>query len=82
MKQEEIFTIITGHCREVLGDLDEYTFQHSDQMKALGANSLERAEIITMTLDSLSLNIPRVDLFGAANIGELAEIVYEKLRSV
>ncbi len=45
-------------------------------MKDLGANSLDRFEIIEMVMESLSLQIPRVKVFGAKNIGELADILY------
>ncbi len=45
----------------------------------MGANSLDRSEIIEMAMESLSLQIPRVNVFGAKNIGELVDILYENM---
>ena len=76
--QEQVFTLITGHCKEVLGDLDNHPFSPEDSLKELGCNSMDRAEIIGLVLESMDLDIPRVELFGAENIGQLAEIIYAK----
>jgi len=48
----------------------------------LGANSIDRAEIVTMTLEALSLSIPRVALSEARNIGDLTRIIYEKSQAI
>lgn len=80
MSKDEIFNLITGHVVEILPELEEHKFEYSDQLKMLGANSLDRAEIVMMTLESLELEIPRVELFGATNIGELTELLYAKLK--
>jgi len=39
---------------------------------------MDRAEIVGLVLESLNLNIPRIELFGAENIGQLAEIIHDK----
>lgn len=75
MNIEEILGIIVRHTREVVPSLEEHQFQPADSLKALGANSVDRADIIMMTLDSLSLNIPLVDMAKAQNIMELAGII-------
>ena len=41
-------------------------------LKALGANSIDRADIIMMTLETLALNIPLHEMAKAENIGDLA----------
>lgn len=79
MNREKIFELIVNHSCEVIPELQGYEFQRSDRLSDLGANSVDRADIIMMTMDSLSLQIPRVELFGAKNIGELADLVHEKL---
>jgi polyketide biosynthesis acyl carrier protein len=78
VNKEEIFEIIVRHTREVVPSLEEYHFQPTESLKALGANSVDRADIIMMTLESLSLNIPLVEMAKAENIGELAGIIHEK----
>ena len=81
MQKEEIFNVITEHAREVIPALEGYVFQQGDALKDLGANSIDRSEIVMMTLESLSLNIPLIEIAGASNIDELASILYEKMQS-
>lgn len=78
MTKEEVFQIIVGHTREVVPDLENHPFQMTDSLRALGANSVDRADIIMMTLESLSLNIPLIEMVKAENIGELAGIIHAK----
>ncbi|WP_083370226.1 acyl carrier protein, partial [Chromobacterium sphagni] len=72
MRQEDILQLIVEQTRAVLPNLERHAFQGSDRLADLGANSVDRAEIIMMVLDALSLKIPRVETFGPNNIGELA----------
>lgn len=78
MSKDEIFQIIVRHTCEVIPDLEGYEFQPTDSLKTLGANSIDRADIIMMTLESLSLNIPMMTMAKAENIGQLAAIIHEK----
>ena len=82
MKLEEIFKLIERHACEVIPALEGHDFKPNDRLVDLGANSVDRAEIMTMTVEALSLQIPRVELAVASNIGELAHVLYEKLQSV
>jgi polyketide biosynthesis acyl carrier protein len=78
LNQNQVFEIIVGHAREVVPTLDGHAFQQSDSLKALGANSMDRADIIMMTLETLNLNIPLMEMAKADNIGELAGIIHAK----
>jgi len=77
MNKEEIFKIIVQHTCEVVPELEDHSFKSSESLKELGANSIDRAEIISLTLESLSLQIPMVETFGAKNLDELATLLYE-----
>lgn len=79
MEKEHIFELVVRHACEVIPELEGHAFQPRDRLTELGANSVERAEIVTLLLESLSLRIPRVALFGATDIGELVDAVHEKL---
>lgn len=81
MTRDDIVGLIARHTREVIPELQHHEFNPNDQLADLGANSIDRAEIITMTMEAMSLQIPRVELFGAKNIGELADVLYEKSQS-
>ena len=82
MTKESIFEIIVRATCEVIPELEGHAFQPNDRLADLGANSIDRAEIVTMTLEALSLSIPRVQVSEAKNIGELARILYEKSQAV
>lgn len=79
MNVQDVFDIIVGHTREILPGLDDHPFQFADSLRALGANSIDRSEILMMTLESLSLKIPMVDLAKAENMGELAGLMHARL---
>lgn len=78
MNKEQIFKLVVRHSCEIIPELEGYEFKPSDRLADLGANSVDRAEIVTMTLEALALQIPRVELFGAKNIGQLVDVLYEK----
>jgi polyketide biosynthesis acyl carrier protein len=81
MNEREVFDIIVGHTREVIPALEDRRLGVEDSLRALGANSVDRSEIIMMTLQSLSANISMVDLARAENIGQLAGLIHGKLRA-
>ena len=78
MKIEDILEVIARHTREVVASLEAHEFRPEDSLRELGANSVDRADILIMTLDTLSLNIPLVEMAKAENIGELAGILHAK----
>lgn len=79
--RDQILQIIAQHARDVIYPLPKEMLEASDSLEQLGANSVERTEIVLMTLESLSLNIPRVETFGPRNIGELADLLHGKLHA-
>ncbi|MNH84605.1 Polyketide biosynthesis acyl-carrier-protein AcpK [compost metagenome] len=81
MNKEAIVEVLIRNIREVLPGLEEYSFQVGDTLSDLGADSVDRAEIISLMLEELSLRIPRVELAGVSNLGELVEVLHGKLQS-
>jgi len=81
MNTEQIFGVICDNTKEVLPGLDDHPFSRTDKLVELGANSIDRSEIVMMTLERLNLRIPLVETFGPNNIGELAELLSGKLRA-
>jgi len=79
VEPDEIVRLIGTHTSEVLPELADHRFTASDELQELGADSVDRAEIVSLVLESLSLDIPRAELFGTQNIGELAERLAGKL---
>jgi polyketide biosynthesis acyl carrier protein len=79
MSKDEIFQLIVRHTREVLPVLEAHDFKQTDSLKALGANSIDRADVIMLTLEALSLSIPMTAMARAENMGQLAGIIHEKI---
>ncbi len=78
-KKEKVLELIIKYTREVAPELEQVPLGPTHSLKNLGIDSASRAEIIMMIMEELSLNIPRIELAGANNIGELAEIFAAKL---
>ena len=79
MSKEKVLKLIKKYTREVAPELEEVPLGPTDSLKNLGIDSVNRAEIIMMVMEDLSLNIPRIELAGANNIGELADLFAAKL---
>jgi len=79
MNKTKLLDLIAQHTREVLPGLNAHQFVASDRLADLGANSVDRAEIATLVQESVNISIPRVELFGPKNIGELADLILQKL---
>jgi len=81
MNKDELFQLVIRHVREVIPELGTHRFAYSDRLAELGANSMDRAEILMLVLDTLSLQVPRVELFGPKNLGELIDLLGVKLQA-
>jgi polyketide biosynthesis acyl carrier protein len=79
MNIEQVFNMIVEHTKEVVYELQEHDFKMTESLKDLGANSIDRSEVIMMTLEGLSLNISLTPLAKAKNMGELASLIHENL---
>ena len=81
MTKMQLLDLIARHTRDIVPGLDEHQFAGSDRLVDLGANSIDRAEIAMLVQESLNLSVPRVELFGPKNIGELADLFLTKLHA-
>ncbi len=81
MNKTQVLDLIAQHARDILPGLDAHQFAASDRLVDLGANSVDRAEIAMLVQESLGLSVPRVELFGPKNIGELADLFLQKLNA-
>ena len=81
MNKKDIVLTIQEHTWVVVPKLEGYQFQQNDSLQDLGANSIDRSEIIMMTLESLSLKTPLIEFARAENIENLAGILLEKKSS-
>lgn len=78
MNSEAIFAVIVDTIREVVPELAAHPINRDDSMADLGVNSIERNEVVLLTLQAIDLDVPAVQLHGPRNIGELADLLDAK----
>ncbi len=79
MTVDDIFARIVENTKEVVYELEDHSFKFDDSLKALGANSIDRSEIVMMTLEDLNLSVPLVEFAKVGSMGELAQAIHGKL---
>lgn len=82
MTKEHIFELIVAHAREVVPRLETHAFAETDSLRELGANSIDRSEIVMMTLEAIDLDMPLAETVKASNVGELAQLLADRKASV
>lgn len=79
MDRDAILKIIIQNIRQVVPELAGRTIGQADSMAELGVDSMERGDVLMTTLESIGLEIPLVQLHGPRNLGELAQLIHDKL---
>jgi polyketide biosynthesis acyl carrier protein len=73
-----IVNLIKENLLEIIPELEGKEIALDETLVDLGANSLDRGELITLTLERLDLNISRIEFVSARTINELADLIIEK----
>lgn len=76
MTKNDVLNVIVGHIKEVVPELQDREIHPEDSLVDLGSNSMERAEIVMLAMESLSVRMPISKTLGPKNIGELAELFH------
>ncbi len=80
MTRDQIFQVVKNNVVDVLFDLDESKVVVDASLKELGANSVDRADIVTQSMEDLGLAIPAKELGGAKNLRELVDLFERRLQ--
>lgn len=78
MTRAEIFEKMKEIIADIM-DMDASGITESDSLKALGANSIDRADIIVTTIEEVDVKIPMMSFSNAKNIGEIIDIICANL---
>jgi polyketide biosynthesis acyl carrier protein len=76
--KNEITDLIKSNLLEILPELAGSEISGDETLVDLGANSVDRGELITLTLERLNLDVSRIEFVSAQTINELAEIIIKK----
>lgn len=79
MGSDAVFATLLAQIRDVVPELSTHEFVRTDSMADLGVNSIERSEVLLLTLDAIGLKVSPIAFHGARNIGELSDLLHAKL---
>ncbi|WP_035713089.1 acyl carrier protein [Azorhizobium doebereinerae] len=79
MTDDAVLATLIAQIRDVVPELEGHPIARADSMVDLGVNSIERNEVLLLTLQALQLDISPTKLVGPRNIGELADLLHAKL---
>ena len=74
MKREDIFELVRSEIFAVLPSLRSRDIRIEDNLKDLGADSMDRAEIVQQSMRRLQIRIPPVELAAVQNLCGLVDL--------
>ncbi len=77
MAKEQVYEVVKKVIMEVLPDLNSDMISIEKQLKDLGANSIDRMEVVTMSMEELGLKIPLMSFAQVSNIEGLVDVLTE-----
>jgi polyketide biosynthesis acyl carrier protein len=75
MNQQELFQVVKKVTLEVLPFLPPGEVTMEKSLKDLGANSIDRMEVVTRSLEMLELNIPLVEFAKVKSLRGLVDVL-------
>lgn len=81
MTKDEIMRQIKLVIMEVLPSVVEESITIDKSLTELGANSIDRGEIVLNSMMDLGIKVPLVEVGVLKNIGELVNFYYSKLET-
>lgn len=79
MSKEEVFEVLKKNILEILDFLDPEEITVDKRLKDLGANSIDRVEIVTMTIEDLNIKLSPSELGAVNNLQSLVDLIYSKV---
>lgn len=77
MLKQEVFEAVKSAILEVLPDLKPELISIEKQLKDLGANSIDRMEVVTLSMETLGLKLPMMTFAKVHNIEGLVNVLAE-----
>jgi polyketide biosynthesis acyl carrier protein len=78
MSEDVIFATITKNILEILPDVQSDLITPEQSLADLGANSIDRVDIVTQTLEDLEIEVPLDELQTVYNLQSLADLLRAK----
>lgn len=78
MERQQIEKVIIEVVADIM-DLSEEEISRDTNVKEIGANSIDRMDIISDSLEKLNLNLPMVNFANFKTVGDLAELIEKEM---
>ena len=75
MIKEHVFEVVKNVISEILPGVKSELISNEKSLKELGANSIDRMEVVTMSMEELGLKIPLMSFAEVSNIEGLVEVL-------
>ncbi|MFC9288062.1 phosphopantetheine-binding protein [Streptomyces sp. NPDC057052] len=75
MDDSEIFEVIRRNLGVVVYDLDTSTVTLDDSLAELGCNSVDRAEVVTLTMEDMGISVPVMEFQQTRDIRSLVALL-------
>lgn len=75
MDEKRIFAAIKRNVLEVVPEIDPDAITMDCSLSDLGCNSLDRADVVTMTMEELSIAVPVHEFHKGESIGQLVAVM-------
>ncbi len=80
MEKENIFSVVKDAIADVLPDVDTEAVSIEQNLKSLGANSIDRTEIVMSSMEKLGIKMPLVSFGGVENIEDMVDVMADAYR--
>ncbi len=77
MVKEHVYEVVKNVIMEVLPDTKPELISIEKNLKELGANSIDRMEVVTMSMEELGMKIPLMSFAQVSNIEGLVDVLTE-----
>lgn len=74
--KQDIFEVIKNNTLQVLIDVDPNHITIDTSLTELGANSVDRVEVVIYSMENLGINVPRPEFQGVRDIRSLVDLFY------
>jgi polyketide biosynthesis acyl carrier protein len=75
MAKEHVFEVVKNVISEILPDLKPEQISIEKNLKDLGANSIDRMEVVTLSMEGLGLKLPLMSFAQVSNIEGLVDVL-------
>lgn len=76
----ELLAVVLESVREILPTVEPHRLRPEFHLRDLGADSVDRVEIIATVLDRLGLNEPLASFSDLSDIDDMVDLLYRRTR--